>query len=190
MNGTHVQSPLILLGIGGAGAAAAAGLARAYGPGIRILVVDTDARSGAPDLPFVLLGGALLAGHGSGGRIPEARTAAKEDLPLLDEKLDGVRAAIVVTALGGGTGGGATVEILQHLRKNGIVTLLFATTPFAFEGEDRAKKAAAVRSLLENDADTSVFLPLDALVGGAGTDNMKDALQRGMDTLATGVTLL
>ena len=48
-----LPSPLILIGIGGAGALMTRGILRAYGPGIRALVLDTDAQSGTSgDLPF------------------------------------------------------------------------------------------------------------------------------------------
>ena len=101
-----------------------------------------------------------------------------------------MRTAVLVTALGGGTGSGATGELLKHLHTLGIVTLLFATTPFSFEGEDRIRSAKTAAGPISEYADVSVFLPLDALVADAGTDNLRDALARGVDTLASGVTLL
>ena len=176
-----LPSPLLLIGVGGAGAWMTRGILRAYGSGIRALVLDTDAQSGATgDLPFMLLGGNRLAGRGTGGQPASARAAFQDNPALIDPALEGVRTAVLVTALGGGTGGGATGELLKHLHTLGIVTLLFATTPFSFEGEDRIREYA----------DVSVFLPLDALVADARTDNLRDALARGVDTLASGVTLL
>ena len=173
-----LPSPLILIGIGGAGALMTRGILRAYGPGIRALVLDTDAQSGTSgDLPFMLLGGNRLAGRGTGGQPSSARAAFQDNPNLLDPALEGVRTAVVVTALGGGTGGGATGELLKHLHTMGIVTLLFATTPFLFEGDDRVRAAKTAAGPIGQYAD-------------AGTDNLKDALSRGVDTLASGVTLL
>ena len=186
-----LPSPLILIGIGGAGAAMTRGVLRAYGPGIRAVVMDTDAQAGGNgDIPFTLLGGNRLAGRGTGGQPASARASFQDDPALLDPALAGVRTAVVVTALGGGTGGGATGELLKHLHTLGIVTLLFATTPFAFEGEERMRAAKTAIGTIEQNADVSVFLPLDELVADAGTDNMRTALARGVDTLASGVTLL
>ena len=186
-----LPSPLLLIGIGGAGAWMTRGILRAYGSGIRALVLDTDAQSGATgDLPFMLLGGNRLAGRGTGGQPASARAAFQDNPALIDPALEGVRTAVLVTALGGGTGGGATGELLKHLHTLGIVTLLFATTPFSFEGEDRIRSAKTAAGPISEYADVSVFLPLDALVADAGTDNLRDALARGVDTLASGVTLL
>ena len=185
-----LSSPLILIGVGTAGAAMTRGILRAYGPGIRVLILDTDAQSGANgDLPFTLLGGNRLAGRGTGGQPASARASFQDDPTIIDPGLEGVRTAIVVTALGGGTGGGATGELLKHLHTLGIVTLLFATMPFAFEGEERMRLAKTSAGPVCQHADVSVLLPLDKLVSGS-SDNMKEALTRGVDTLASGVTLL
>ncbi len=186
-----LPSPLLLIGVGGAGAAVTHGILRAYGPGIRALVLDTDARTGANlDIPFTLLGGNRLAGRGTGGQPASARASFQDNPSLIDPALQGVSTAVVVTSLGGGTGGGATGELLKHLHTLGIVTLVFATLPFAFEGEERMRVAKTSAGPICQHADVSVVLPLNQLVATARSDNMQEALARGIDTLASGVTLL
>ena len=181
------SSPMILIGIGGAGAAIARGVNRAFGDGLRYLLADTDAATGEAGGPFVLLGGDRLCGRGSGGDLVAARTAAEESIGLLDDELNGVRLAVIVTALGGGTGGGATIEAVRHLSDQGIPTVIFATTPFAFEAVDRQQSARGVMALIEDRANATFFLPLDKLV--EGEDNMTEALKRAVGTLASAVTL-
>ena len=181
---------ILLLGIGGGGAVLARGILRAFGPGIRALVLDTDARSGGNgDVPFTLLGGNRLAGRGTGGQPALARAAFQDSPEILDTALEGVRTVVIVTALGGGTGGGASGELLKHLHSLGIVTLIFATLPFAFEGDERRRSASTASGPIGQNADVSVFMPLDDLVAEAGTDNMRDALAHGLETIAAGVTL-
>ena len=186
-----LPSPLLLLGVGGAGTAMLRGILRAYGSDIRALAIDTDAQAGGSgDIPFLLLGGNRLAGRGTGGQPASARAAFQDTPTILDTALDGVRTVVIVTALGGGTGSGATGEILKHLHTMGIATLVFATQPFAFEGAERIRIARTAIGPIEQHADVSVFLPLDELVASAGTDNMRAALAHGVDTLALGVTFL
>ena len=183
-------SSLLLLGVGGTGATAIRGVRRAYGADLRALIVDSDASSGvSSELPFVLLGGDRLAGRGAGGHAAEARAAFLDRPDVLDPHLNGVRTAVVVTALGGGTGSGATSEIVKHLADRGIASIVFATMPFAFEGEDRTNAARAAFGSIEHAADAIVSLPLDTLVSEARSDNMKEALTRAADTLATALTL-
>ena len=183
----NTESPIILIGIGSSGTAIARNANRSFGGGMRLLLADTDATTGRPDEPFVLLGGDRLSGHGTGGDIVAGRLAAEESFKLVDEHLEGVRLAVLATSLGGGTGGGATLELAKHLGDRGIPTIAFATTPFTFEGEDRQRNARGVMSMIEDSASATFFIPLDKLVGE--TDNMDMALRLAQDTLADGISL-
>ena len=181
------DSPIILIGIGTAGSAIAREVNRDFGGGMRCLLLDTDAATGQPGDPFILLGGDRLSGHGTGGDVVAGRLAAEDSVRMIDEHLTGVRIAVLVTALGGGTGGGTTLETAKHLADLGIPTVVFATSPFTFEGEDRQRNARGVMSMIEDAASTTFFLPLDKLVGE--TDNMEMALRQARETLAGGITL-
>ena len=184
-------SSLLLIGIGGAGSIAVRGVHRAYGGGLRVLAVDTDASSGsAGDVDFTLLGGNRLSGRGAGGQAGAVRAAFLDDPAFLDAKLDGVRTAVVVTCLGGGTANGATAELLKRLRSLGIASLVFATLPFSFEGEERMREAKGALGPMAAHAGALAVLPLDQLVANAETDNFQTALARAADTLASGITLL
>ena len=180
-------SPLLLIGIGTAGSSIASGVNRAFGEGLRYVLMDTDVVSGQSGGPFTLLGGNRLSGRGAGGDVVTGRLAAEESIRTLDEHLEGVRIAVIVTALGGGTGGGATLEAAKHLSERGIPSVVFATTPFTFEGEDRQRNARGVMTMIEEQANATFFMPLDKLIGD--TDNMDAALKRAVDTVASGVTL-
>lgn len=183
------SSPILLIGIGGAGCRMASRVMHTFGNDLRHVLVDTDSSVSTPlnGEPFVLLGGDRLSGHGSGGDVVAARMAAEDSVRNIDEHLEGVRLAVFVTALGGGTGGGATVELAKHLAQLGILSIVFATTPFTFEGEDRQRTSRGVMSMIEENASAAFFLPLDRLV--ADVDNMDDAMSQAIDTLASGVTL-
>ncbi len=182
------NSPLVLIGIGTAGTRIARGVSRAFGDGLRYATADTDASSAAVGgETFTLLGGDRLSGLGAGGDIVSARLAAEDSIEKLDDHLGGIRLAVIVTCLGGGTGGGATLEIVKHLSRRGIPSIVFATLPFTFEGEDRLRVARGVMSMIEDAASATFFLPMDKLVGDA--DGMEDAMRRATDTVASGVTL-
>lgn len=178
---------MILIGIGGAGVEVVRHVRQSFGGSLRHLLVDTDANTATADEPFTLLGGGRLAGHGAGGDIVAARMAAEESISQLDPQLEGVRLAVIATCLGGGTGGGCTLETIKHLASRGVPTLVFATTPFTFEGEDRQRNARGMMSMIEEAANATLFLPLDKLVSESG--NMGDSLRLALDTLNAGITL-
>ena len=183
----NAKSSMLLIGIGTAGARIARGVSRAYGDDLRFTIADTDASSGEGGGDFTLLGGDRLSGRGSGGDIVAARLATEDSVQSLDSRLEGVRLAVIATCLGGGTGGGATLETLRRLSSLGIPAIVFATTPFLFEGEDRQRNARGVMSMIEDAANATFFLPLDKLV--SGEDNMEAAMRRAIDTVAGGITL-
>lgn len=181
------ETSILLIGIGTSGTVLARNVSSSFDSSMRLLLADTDATSGKPGEPFILLGGDRLSGHGTGGDIVAGRLAAEDSAKALDEHLEGVRLAVIVTSLGGGTGGGATLETIKHLARLGIPTIVFATTPFTFEGEDRQRNARGVMSMIEDAANTTFFLPLDKLV--AANDNMESALVQATATLSDGITL-
>lgn len=180
-------SSMMLLGIGTAGCAVANGVCRAFGGPLRCVLADTDAVSAVDGVPFVLFGGDRLSGRGAGGNIVSGRLAAEDSVRSLDDHLKGVRLVVIVTALGGGTGGGATLEVCKYLKVHGVPSIVFATMPFRFEGEDCQRNARGVMSMIEDVSATTFFIPLDKLVGDA--ERMDDAMRRAVDTLAGAVTL-
>ncbi len=183
---SDTASTMLLIGVGGAGSAIARGINRAFGEALHYLAADTDAATGQFGGPFVLLGGNRLSGRGAGGNLVQARLAAEDSIQMLDEHLEGIRLAVIVTALGGGTGGGATFEAVKHLSALGIPSIVFATMPFTFEGDDRQRNARGIINMIEEQANATFTISLDKLIGEV--DNMNEAMRRAVDTLASGVT--
>lgn len=181
----------ILVGVGRAGCAAAAKISAAFAGRARTLLVDTDARSGTanPGCPFLLVGGNRIGGAGAGGDMQLARIAAAESAHDFDARIASARTVVLVCGAAGGTGGGATVSLLERLRKNGAVSVVFALEPFSFEGPQAASNAMRTSAGIAKHADAYVQIPLDALVGCAGADNMAEAFDRGVEALAAGATL-
>lgn len=180
-------SSLLLLGVGGAGSRMARGICRAFGGTIRFATADTDAISGQGGDDFILLGADRLAGRGSGGDSSLARVATEDSISTIDSRLEGVRMAVVVTALGGGTGSASTLIILKRLKQLGITTIVFATMPFSFEGDERIKNANAIKPSIEEESNASFIISLDKLI--SNEDNMELAMARAVDSMASGVTL-
>jgi len=118
----------------------------------------------------VLLAVPRLDGMGTGGDPIKGRLAVQDDSDALTREWDGVHIAVVVVALGGGTGGGATPELLRLFRKKEITTLCFALLPFPFE--DAVRRQAAERALpqLDESADTLVVIPQGELWAGTEGD--------------------
>ncbi|MDD2600386.1 MAG: hypothetical protein PHO37_14385 [Kiritimatiellae bacterium] len=188
-------SDLLLMGVGGGGCALIRSIVAQANVAIKTLGVDTDASSRSEtefdNCDFLLIGGARFSGHGTGGDAVNGRLAVQDDFRNLDPYLEGVRMVVVVTALGAGTGGGATPEILKYCHECGITTLCFATTPFVFEGPSRTAAALRSLSLIESCADTLVALPLDDLhCCQSGNDQLQLSHDRVLEILGSGISLM
>ena len=178
---------LILIGLGGAGCKLAAAISAEFRD-VRVLLLDTDARS-LPDHPgSVLFGSVRLNGKSTGGDGSLGRQAFLDSADeLVLPRLEGVRLAIVVTALGGGTGSGAAPELLRLLHVRGVVTLCFVSTPFAFEGASRRQTAHLFYPLFENTADALVLMPLDSVFKRCPEIELGEALENVFELLSAAI---
>ncbi|MCL1888489.1 MAG: hypothetical protein FWF96_06425, partial [Kiritimatiellaeota bacterium] len=167
-----LNSSLLLVGVGGGGCKAAAAAARRHGKGLRAIGFDTDLEAvrGVEGIRCVPLGDARLDGLGAAGSMDMAALAATETLPDVLNAFEGVRTAVVVAALGGGTGGGVTPVLLDQLRDLGVATLCYVLMPWGFEDPSRMDAARHALALIGPRAGTLVTLAPDDLLADAGLD--------------------
>ncbi|MBM4164268.1 MAG: hypothetical protein FJ222_07495 [Lentisphaerae bacterium] len=188
------ESGMILVGVGGGGCQFASVARRSFGERLRAVGLDTDrqAINSAEGLRGFVLGVPRLDGMGAGGDPVKGRLAMQDDAETVAHEWDGVHIAVVVVALGGGTGGGATPELLRQLRRREITTLCFALMPFAFE--DAVRRQAAERALpqLDENADTVVVIPQSDLWSAdeGGEQAFSDARRDACRTFGHAVSLL
>ncbi|MBQ7190983.1 MAG: hypothetical protein IJR99_16385 [Kiritimatiellae bacterium] len=182
MDTTEKQTGLLLLGIGGGGCRLVSQVVKRTAHDIRAICVDTDSQTDRQDVdeadrvPFKLIGGSRLSGHGAGGDPIAGRAAAQDDLANLLALTQDIRMVIVVTCLGGGTGSGASGEIVKKLHDNGFTTLCLVTKPFAFEGKVRKQTADRYLPMIEEHASSLCVISLDDLFQETGEDILERAL--------------
>ena len=186
------EAKMILVGVGGGGCRFASAAATRFGPGVQAIGFDTDAvtsRSIA-GMRCMLIGATRYDGCGTGGDTVKGRTAAADDAETIKNAIGDVRMAIVVTALGGGVGTGATPQVLAILRSLGIVTLCVATLPFEFEGQERCSAAQRAIPVLEESTDALVILRLDDLYAPDRNAPLSEAISAAEGRLGDALTLL
>jgi len=168
-----VNPGLLLIGVGGGGCQAVAAAARLYGKGIHAAGFDTDTAAirNIEGVRCVLLGRARLEGQGAAGDMVKGRLAAEEDLPGVLNLFEGVRTAVVVACLGGGTGGGATPVLLRQLAELGIATQCYTLMPWGFEDGKRMENARRALAAIEPRANTLANFAPEDLLADAGLDN-------------------
>ncbi len=118
-------------------------------------VIDTDEQCirGSVVAEKFLLGKPRVYGMGCGADRSVADTLWAEQEFEISEMLSGIETAFVVASLGGGTGSACAPQLVQWLKKNQVRVVVFAVTPFHFEGELRQQNAAAALQELHREAD-------------------------------------
>ena len=183
---------LLLIGVGGGGCRFASAAATRFGPGIQAIGFDTDAvtsRSIA-GMRCMLIGATRYDGCGTGGDVVKGRTAASDDAETIRTAVRNARMAVVVTALGGGVGTGATPQVLSILRSLGIVSLCVATLPFEFEGKERGSAAQRALPVLEENTDALVAIRLDDLYAPDSNAPLSEAMSAAESRLGEALTFL
>src|SRR5262245_13332359 len=159
-----------VIGVGGGGGNAVNTMIEGGVEGVDFIVANTDCQVLEASIAGVKvhLGKNLTRGLGAGANPEIGRAAALEDASRVAEALQGADMVFVTAGMGGGTGTGAAPVIAQVARDLGALTVGVVTKPFAFEGSQRKKKAAAGISELAKAVDALIVIPNDRLVSLAG----------------------
>lgn len=187
-----MSNSIYLMGLGGAGGRLAARAAAGLPASVKAAMLDTDAADlDAVDIPVKLkLGAARTKGRGAGGNVGTGRLAAEDDLATIRELVAGSRLAIVALGLGGGSGTGAAPAVLRAAREAGVLTIVVATLPFAFEGAPRRAAAADALRAIQDGADVFVVVPNDRLAEASGEAGLKAAFEAAGALLGAGIGAL
>jgi cell division protein FtsZ len=173
--------------VGGCGLAVLNRVASRLGDTVRTLAIDTDRaslfESEAGD--HLLLGEILTEGHGTGGDEGLAvRSIAGRNVEIR-EAMSGPKANLLIGGLGGGTATALLPELAKISRSTGMLTLVFATRPFHYEGKAKTVLAKRRMHSLVRAADAVFIFANDHLAGeGSGKLSAAEAVKRS-DTAIT-----
>lgn len=166
-NLVHTGVRIKVIGIGGSGCNAIDHMIRSGVSGVDFIAVNTDAQdlheSKAENK--IHIGRHLTQGRGAGMNPEIGRRAAEETKSELEEALKSADMVFMTCGLGGGTGSGASPVIAKIARDNRVLTLAVITTPFAFEGVQRAMIAQDCLETLARVVDTLIVIPNDRVLG-------------------------
>ncbi len=118
---------------------------------------DLDAVT-IPACTKIQLGPKALRGFGAGLQAKSGEKAARESEKKIAEALAGTDLLLLVTALGHGTGSGASPVIAKIAQDAGIPVVCFATNPFSEEGKHFTEQAAAAAEKLSELSNAFVLI--------------------------------
>jgi cell division protein FtsZ len=181
---------ICVVGVGGGGGNAVSSMAAGWENGPAVIAVNTDAQAlaGTRVTSRLQIGGKITRGMGAGGDVTVGRLAAEDDFEALGGLVGAMDLVFVVAALGGGTGTGAAPVVARAAHEAGALVIVFATLPFAFEGDRRMALARQGVAALRDHADVVIVVPNQALFAAAGSSaTAEDAFRQADYMLSMGV---
>ena len=155
-----------VIGVGGAGGAAVNRMVAAGVDGVEFIAINTDSQAlhHSKATTKIHIGKDTTRGLGAGANPSVGEQAALESRDEIKKAIEGADMVFVTIGAGGGTGSGAGHVVAEVANELGILTVGFATKPFAFEGEKRRKNAELAIEKLRNAVDTLIIIPNDRLL--------------------------
>jgi len=140
---TIPESAVKIVGLGGAGANMLDRIALDGIEGAELLALNTDVRTLNSSVAGekIQLGPNLTKGLGAGGDPEIGEKAILESEDEIRDVLRDRKIVFICVGLGGGTGSGAAPIAVRLAREAGAFVVVFATMPFAFEGNRRRIQA-------------------------------------------------
>lgn len=187
-------SPTVIkiIGCGGGGSSAVNRMIGAGVENVEFVVLNTDlqALNISQAEKRIAIGQKLTGGLGAGGNPQVGEDAAKEDVELIKNIVNGANMVIITAGMGGGTGTGSAPIVAQIARESGALTIAVVTTPFEFEGPVRMRYAENGLAKLREQVDSLIVIPNEKVMKIAQTDKKltyKEAFRLADDVLCQGV---
>ena len=163
-------SKIKVFGVGGGGSNAVTRMHTEGLQDVELYIVNTDLQhlNSLPVPNKIPIGESITRGLGAGSKPEIGEAAAKENIELIKEAMEGADMVFIAAGLGGGTGTGASPVIAQAAKELGILTVAVVTKPFDFEGPRRAKIAEEGLNKLKDVVDTYIVIHNQRLANIAG----------------------
>jgi len=160
------NTKIMVVGVGGSGLNTLNYMINSGISGVDFVAVNCDVQDLKSSLTnkIIHIGRNLTQGLGAGMEPGVGRMAALESQDQIHEVLGGMDLVFITCGLGGGTGTGAAPVVARIAQEKGALVLGVVTTPFSFEGNERARIAEIGLQDFEETADALIVIPNDRLL--------------------------
>ncbi len=112
----------------------------------------------------IRIGRMITKGVGTGMNPVIGKQAAEEQSEEIEKALKGADVVFITCGLGGGCGSGAAPVVSEIAKKQGILTIAIVTTPFSFEGSQRAEISHNAIEKMKEETDALITISNDKLL--------------------------
>ena len=154
-----------VVGVGGGGNNAVNRMIASGVKGVDFIAINTDkqALKKCNATTQLVIGEKITNGFGAGSNPEIGARAAEEAVNEIKKLLSGADMVFITAGMGGGTGTGAAPVVARIAMEMEILTVGVVTTPFAFEGKMKMKRAEGGIKEIAQFVDSLVVIPNDRL---------------------------
>lgn len=155
-----------VIGVGGGGCNAVNNMIAGGLKNVELIAINTDmqALSFSKAQYTLQIGQKITAGEGAGSIPAIGRASAEENIEQIKDILQNTDMVFITCGMGGGTGTGASPVVAKTAKDMGILVVAIVTTPFDWEGEERAKNAKDGIAELRSHIDALIVIPNEKLL--------------------------
>ncbi len=173
-NTSDTKKKIAVLGVGNVGGKVIQNIMNKNFNEVDLILLDSELQelnlSEAPKK--IQLGKKLLKGLGAGVNPELGRYSVIESYDEIKNALKDMDIVFVVAGLGGGTGTGASNEIVKIAKENHCLVVSFVSTPFSWEGKKRLNIAKEGLKKLEEVSDHVIVFSNDTIFEDAQLDDI------------------
>jgi cell division protein FtsZ len=134
------------------------------------------------------IGKETTKGLGAGANPDVGEKSAIESKEEIKEILQGTDLLFLTSGMGGGTGTGAIPVVAELAKEMGITTIGIVTSPFLFEGKQRAIRAKKGIEKLKNNVNSLIIISNDKLLKTTNNKiSIKNAFKLADDVIEQGI---
>ena len=154
-----------VIGVGGGGNNAVNRMISANIRGVDFVTNNTDRQAlrKSEATSQLVIGERITRGFGAGANPQIGARAAEESIDEIRSILEGTDMVFITAGMGGGTGTGAAPVVARIAMEMEILTVGVVTTPFAFEGKLKMRRAEEGIKEISQYVDSLVVIPNDRL---------------------------
>lgn len=160
-----------VIGVGGGGCNAVNNMITGGLKNVELIAINTDSQalSYSQAQYTMQIGQKTTSGEGAGSIPAIGRASAEENIEQIKEILQSTDMVFITCGMGGGTGTGASPVVAKAAKDMGILVVAIVTTPFEWEGEERAQNAKEGIEELRSHIDALIVIPNEKLLTATDT---------------------
>lgn len=172
MPSPSARKKVVIAGVGGIGCHLAKKIRQEVDTAFKAVLINSDERSFGTDSTIVEIS-LQTAGRGTGSRPAQGAALAEKRIQAIEAGIGDADIVVIIAALGGGTGSGATPAVMSAAIEAGAIPTVVALTPSASDSPRCHQNAKEALHKIEPLTSTLIRHQFEAEAGSPEGDDLE-----------------